>query len=75
MVGRSAAVLLAAAEDRAKESAFSEQGSAPSRWSDFTTFRHCDGRGIDVRLWMQARRLRSRSQPCHTCRAACPSVS
>ncbi|MET8331931.1 hypothetical protein [Streptomyces sp. NPDC005181] len=75
VAGRSAAFLLAAAGDRAKASAFSEQGSALSRWSGFTTLRHCDGRGIDVRLWMQARRPRSRSRPCHTCRAACPSVS
>ncbi|MFB7312166.1 hypothetical protein [Streptomyces sp. NPDC056192] len=49
MVDRSAAVLLAAAEDRAKASALSEQGSALSRWSGFTTLHHGDGRSIDIR--------------------------
>ncbi|MGW1886903.1 SpoIIE family protein phosphatase [Streptomyces sp. NPDC001970] len=54
VVGRSAPVLLAAAEDRAKASAFAKPGAAPSRWSGFTTVRHRDGRRIDVRLCVQS---------------------
>ncbi|WP_374771829.1 SpoIIE family protein phosphatase [Streptomyces sp. NBC_01310] len=53
VVGRSAAFLLADAEDRAKASEFSAQSGDPSRWSGFTTVRHRDGHGIDVRLWGQ----------------------
>ncbi|WP_351237051.1 SpoIIE family protein phosphatase [Streptomyces sp. NPDC002133] len=53
VVGRSGAVLLATAGDRAEASAFAKPGSA-SRWSGFTTVRHRDGHSIDVRLWVQA---------------------
>ncbi|MFE6129063.1 SpoIIE family protein phosphatase [Streptomyces sp. NPDC056437] len=54
VVGRSAAFLLADAEDRAKASSFSQQSGASSGWSGFTTIRHRDGRSIDVRLWVQS---------------------
>ncbi|WP_406296707.1 SpoIIE family protein phosphatase [Streptomyces sp. NBC_00624] len=54
VVGRSAAVLLAATEDRVKASAFSEQSSAPGSWSGSTDVRHRDGRRIDVRLYVQS---------------------
>lgn len=50
MVGRSAALLLASAEDWSKASAFSEQSSAQGRWISFAELRHRDGRRIDVRL-------------------------
>ncbi|MFD3451134.1 SpoIIE family protein phosphatase [Streptomyces sp. NPDC058691] len=54
VVGRSAALLLAAAEDRAKASAFSETGGSPRRWSGVTRVRHRDGHGIDLRLGVQS---------------------
>ncbi|MFE7776672.1 SpoIIE family protein phosphatase [Streptomyces sp. NPDC057445] len=54
VVGHSAAVLLAGAEDRAKASAFAEPGSAQGRWSGLTAVRHRDGRRIDVRLCVQS---------------------
>jgi PAS domain S-box-containing protein len=50
VVGRSAAVLLVAAEDRAKASAWAEQCNARGRWSGFAEIRHRDGRGIEVSL-------------------------
>jgi PAS domain S-box-containing protein len=50
VVGRSAAGLLVAAEDRGKASAFSEQCTARGRWSGFAEVRHRDGRRIGVRL-------------------------
>ncbi|MFE4415573.1 SpoIIE family protein phosphatase [Streptomyces sp. NPDC056821] len=50
VVGRSAAVLLWAAEDGANASAFFEQSSAQGRWVGFAELRHRDGRRIDVRL-------------------------
>ncbi|WP_433456611.1 SpoIIE family protein phosphatase (plasmid) [Streptomyces sp. CA-142005] len=54
VVGRSAALLLADGEDRAKISAFFEQGTAPGRWSGSAKVRHRDGHRIDVRLCVQS---------------------
>ncbi|MGW1916927.1 SpoIIE family protein phosphatase [Streptomyces sp. NPDC002076] len=54
IVGRSAAVLLTAAADRTRASAFSEAGSAPARWSGCADVRHRDGHRIEVRLWVQS---------------------
>ncbi|RZB19511.1 PAS domain S-box protein [Streptomyces sp. F001] len=52
VVGRSAAALLATDDDRAKAAVLAT-AHAPSRRSAFTTVRHRDGHGIDVRLWAQ----------------------
>ncbi|MCF3130184.1 SpoIIE family protein phosphatase [Streptomyces olivochromogenes] len=54
VVGRSAAILLADGEDRAKVSAFFEQETAPGRWSGFAKIRHRNGHRIDVRLCVQS---------------------
>ncbi|MFE3267965.1 SpoIIE family protein phosphatase [Streptomyces sp. NPDC059215] len=50
MVGRSAGVLLAAADDRAKASRTALGETRRCAWSDLARVRHRDGRGIDVRL-------------------------
>ncbi|MGW3242791.1 SpoIIE family protein phosphatase [Streptomyces sp. NPDC001070] len=63
VVGRSAAVLLAAADVRAIASALSVHGRASAPWSRFTKVRHRDGRGIDVRLsvhWLSGQDGRAR---------------
>jgi PAS domain S-box-containing protein len=54
VVGRSAAILLATTDDRAKTSALVEQSTARGRWSGLAKIRHRDGRRIDVRLWGQS---------------------
>ncbi|MGW2939197.1 SpoIIE family protein phosphatase [Streptomyces sp. NPDC001156] len=50
VVGRSGAVLLAAAEDREKAPAVVAESSAQGHWSGFVDVRHRDGHTIDVRL-------------------------
>ncbi|MGW8880395.1 SpoIIE family protein phosphatase [Streptomyces mirabilis] len=50
VVGRSAGVLLVAADDRAKASQAAHESTLRGRWSDLTQVRHRDGRSIDVRL-------------------------
>lgn len=50
VVGRSAGVLLAAADDRAKASRTARGETRRCAWSDLARVRHRDGRGIDVRL-------------------------
>ncbi|MDT0469214.1 SpoIIE family protein phosphatase [Streptomyces gibsoniae] len=50
VVGRSAAVLLSATDDRATASAFSGQSNAQGDWVGFAELRHRDGRRIDVCL-------------------------
>ncbi|MGW4519449.1 PAS domain-containing protein, partial [Streptomyces sp. NPDC004393] len=50
VVGRSAAVLLSATDDRAAASAFSGQSNAQGDWVGFAELRHRDGRRIDVCL-------------------------
>ncbi|MGI5144445.1 MULTISPECIES: SpoIIE family protein phosphatase [unclassified Streptomyces] len=54
VVGCSAAVLLAGADDRATVSAFSKRCSARGGWSGFTEVRHRDGRRIGVRVYVQS---------------------
>ncbi|WP_326607647.1 SpoIIE family protein phosphatase [Streptomyces sp. NBC_01799] len=50
VVGRSAGVLLVAADDRAKASQAAQESTRRGRWSDLAQVRHRDGRSIDVRL-------------------------
>ncbi|MEU1630301.1 SpoIIE family protein phosphatase [Streptomyces sp. NPDC020096] len=50
VVGRSAGVLLVAADDRAKASQAAQESTLRGRWSDLAQVRHRDGRSIDVRL-------------------------
>ncbi|MFE7793837.1 SpoIIE family protein phosphatase [Streptomyces sp. NPDC057460] len=50
VVGRSAGVLLVAADDRAKASQAAQESTCRGRWSDLAQVRHRDGRSIDVRL-------------------------
>ncbi|MFE2610346.1 SpoIIE family protein phosphatase [Streptomyces mirabilis] len=50
VVGRSAGVLLVAAEDRVKASQAAQKSTLGGRWSDLAQVRHRDGRSIDVRL-------------------------
>ncbi|MGW3568705.1 SpoIIE family protein phosphatase [Streptomyces sp. NPDC000941] len=50
VVGRSAGVLLVAADDRAKASQAAQESTLRGRWSDLAQVRHRDGRIIDVRL-------------------------
>ncbi|MFE2320955.1 SpoIIE family protein phosphatase [Streptomyces sp. NPDC059441] len=50
VVGRSADVLLVAAEDRVKASQAAQKSTLGGRWSDLAQVRHRDGRSIDVRL-------------------------
>ncbi|MFE0332237.1 PAS domain S-box protein, partial [Streptomyces sp. NPDC058960] len=50
VVGRSAGVLLVAADDRAKASQAAQESTLRSCWSDLAQVRHRDGRSIDVRL-------------------------
>ncbi|MGW2939884.1 SpoIIE family protein phosphatase [Streptomyces sp. NPDC001156] len=50
VVGRSAGVLLVAADDRVKASQVAQESTLWGRWSDLTQVRHRDGRSIDVRL-------------------------
>ncbi|MFI1076009.1 SpoIIE family protein phosphatase [Streptomyces puniciscabiei] len=50
VVGRSAGVLLVAADDRAKASQAAQESTLRSGWSDLAQVRHRDGRSIDVRL-------------------------
>jgi PAS domain S-box-containing protein len=50
VVGRSGAVLLAAAEDWEKAPAVAAESSAQGHWSGFVDIRHRDGRTVDVRL-------------------------
>ncbi|MET8646764.1 SpoIIE family protein phosphatase [Streptomyces sp. NPDC004074] len=50
VVGRSAGVLLVAADDRAKASQAAHESTLWGRWSDLAQVRHRDGRSIDVRL-------------------------
>ncbi|MFS4092575.1 SpoIIE family protein phosphatase [Streptomyces sp. AF1A] len=50
MVGRSADVLLVAADDRAKASRALQESTRRGCWSDLAQVRHRDGRSIDVRL-------------------------
>ncbi|MFD9005065.1 SpoIIE family protein phosphatase [Streptomyces sp. NPDC059582] len=54
VVGRSAALLLAAADDRADAAALPEAGPSPRRWAGVTQVRHRDGHEIDVRLGVQS---------------------
>ncbi|MEU1417268.1 SpoIIE family protein phosphatase [Streptomyces sp. NPDC005731] len=49
-VGRSAGVLLVAAEDRAMAAQAAQESTLWGRWSDFARVRHRDGHSIDVRL-------------------------
>ncbi|MGW4658998.1 SpoIIE family protein phosphatase [Streptomyces sp. NPDC004279] len=53
-VGQSAAVLLVAADDRAKVSRAAQESTLWGRWSDIARVRHRDGRSIDVRLCVSA---------------------
>jgi PAS domain S-box-containing protein len=50
MVGRSADVLLVAADDRAKASHAAQESTLRGGWSDLAQVRHRDGRSIAVRL-------------------------
>ncbi|MBW8705352.1 Phytochrome-like protein cph2 [Streptomyces sp. MBT84] len=50
VVGRSAGVLLVAAEDRVRASQTVQESTLRDRWSDLAHVRHRDGRSIDVRL-------------------------
>lgn len=50
VVGRSAGVLLVAADDRAKASQAAQESTLRGCWSDLAQVRHRDGRSIDVRL-------------------------
>ncbi|MGW7621964.1 SpoIIE family protein phosphatase [Streptomyces antimycoticus] len=50
VAGRSAGVLLVAADDRAKASQAAQESTLRGRWSDLAQVRHRDGRIIDVRL-------------------------
>lgn len=50
VVGRSAGVLLVAADDRAKAAQAAQESTSRSCWSDLVQVRHRDGRSIDVRL-------------------------
>jgi len=50
VVGRSAGVLLVAAEDRVRASRAAQKSALWDRWSDLAHVRHRDGRSIDVRL-------------------------
>ncbi|MER5918329.1 PAS domain S-box protein, partial [Streptomyces sp. NPDC001982] len=50
VVGRSAGVLLVAADDRVKASQVAQESTLWGRWSDLAQVRHRDGRSIDVRL-------------------------
>ncbi|MEV6296952.1 PAS domain-containing protein [Streptomyces sp. NPDC051896] len=50
VVGRSGAVLLAAAEDWEKAPAVAAESSAQGHWSGFVDIRHRDGHTVDVRL-------------------------
>ncbi|MFE6555807.1 PAS domain-containing protein, partial [Streptomyces sp. NPDC057746] len=50
VVGRSAGVLLVAADDRVKASQAAQESSLWGRWCDFARVRHRNGRSIDVIL-------------------------
>ncbi|MGW5585346.1 SpoIIE family protein phosphatase [Streptomyces sp. NPDC003857] len=50
VVGRSAGVLLVAAEDRVRASQAAQRSALWDRWSHLAHVRHRDGRSIDVRL-------------------------
>ncbi|MFI6360586.1 SpoIIE family protein phosphatase [Streptomyces sp. NPDC050743] len=50
VVGRSAGVLLVAADDRAKASRAAQESTLRGCWSDLAQLRHRDGRSIDVRM-------------------------
>ncbi|MFG2480819.1 SpoIIE family protein phosphatase [Streptomyces fagopyri] len=50
VVGRSAGVLLVAADDRAKASQAAQESTLRCSWSDHARVLHRDGRSIDVRL-------------------------
>ncbi|MGW5465915.1 SpoIIE family protein phosphatase [Streptomyces sp. NPDC003996] len=50
VVGRSAGVLLVAADDRAKASHAAQESTLRGGWSDLAQVRHRDGRSIAVRL-------------------------
>ncbi|MEU6577201.1 SpoIIE family protein phosphatase [Streptomyces sp. NPDC046805] len=50
VVGRSADVLLVAADDRAKASQAAQESTLRGRWSHLAQVRHRDGRSIDVHL-------------------------
>ncbi|UXY17692.1 SpoIIE family protein phosphatase [Streptomyces cynarae] len=50
VVGRSADILLVAADDRARASQAAQESTLRGCWSDLAQVRHRDGRSIDVRL-------------------------
>ena len=54
VVGRSAAVLLAAAETRISLTEFPRADGASVPWSGSAKIRHRDGRTIEVHLWVQS---------------------